>query len=216
MKTDLDDLPSYESKKLVRRNHHWNDDVPRSHVERWLRSKVNESFETVFSEWTKLSWLPSRLRNLDYFKNFVQTEFAINEKGELLAWSYGYARPLNDDFYVHPDSHKLLLAEKHKRVSYKKQQQEKLNKVFRSLGDYEQLCKIDGVWYHVILNASHEVSFYDTISKTYKTKTVQLKKGKTYFDVCRDHYWLSDVKKIVKQKEQLDSKALKKYNLKND
>lgn len=216
MKTDLDDLPSYESKKLVRKNRHWNYDVPRSHVERWLRSKVNESFETVFSEWTKLSWLPSRLRNLDYFKNFVQTEFAINEKGELLAWSYGYARPLNDDFYVHPDSHKLLFAEKRKKVSYKKQQQEKMNKIFRSLGDYEQLCKINGVWYHVILNSSYEVSFYDTISKTFKTKTVQLKKGTTYFDVGRDHYWLSDVKKIVKQKEQLDSKALKKYNLKND
>jgi hypothetical protein len=51
--------------------------------------------------------------------------------------------------------------------------------------------------------------------KSYKTKTVQLKKGKTYFDICRD-YWSSDATKIVKQKEQLDSKALKHYNLKND
>jgi len=215
MKTDLDDLPSYESKKLIRKNDNWNNDVSRSHVERWLRSKVNESFETVFSEWTKLSWLPSRLRNLDYFKRFVQTEFAFGEKDELLAWSYGFARPLNDDFYVHPDSHKLLYAEKRKKVSYKKQQQEKMNKIFRSLGDYEQLCKIDGIWYHVILNSSYEVSFYDSISKSYKTKTVQLKKGKTYFDICRD-YWSSDATKIVKQKEQLDSKALKHYNLKND
>jgi hypothetical protein len=215
MKTDLDDLPSYESKKLVRKKYNWNNDVSRSHVERWLHSKVDESFETVFSEWTKLSWLPSRLRNLDYFKHFVQTEFAVGENGELFSHSYGYVRPLNNEFYVHPDSHKLLLAEKLKRVSYKKQQQEKMNKIFRSLGDYEQLCKIDGIWYHVILNSSYEVSFYDSISKSYKTKTVQLKKGKTYFDIC-GNYWSSDATKIVKQKEQLDSKALKHYNLKND
>jgi hypothetical protein len=65
------------------------------------------------------------------------------------------------------------------------------------------------------LNSSYEVSFYDSISKNFKKKTVQIKKGTTYSDICRD-YWSSDAVKIVKQKEQLDSKALKHYNLKND
>jgi len=211
MKSDLDDLPSYESNRHVRLHYKRNEDVSLSRINRWLMSKVGQKFESVFSEWTKLSWLPSRLRDSENFKYHVETEFAVDEKEELCAYSYGWMRPLSDEFYIDPDSHLLLYAKKLKRVSYKEKMKAERDKVYRSLGDYTQLCKIDGIWYFIELNTSFKIRFYDYINKTFQTKTVNVEKGKCYFDIS---CW--DLRNVVKRKEQLDSKTLKKYNLKND
>ena len=215
MKTDFDDLPSYESKRFVRnvaQKHRWNEDVPRSHVERWLKSKVGEDFDSVFSEWTKLSWLPSRLRNLEYFKYFVETEvvFEDDQASRVFCFrNYGFVYPLSNSLYLDPNTKKIAFAKPLKKKSWKKSQEEKIAQRCIFLGDFHQLCKIDGIWYEIYLNPSVKVTVYDWYLKKYVQKTAITEKGKPYTDIL----WK---KELLKSMKQLDGKTLRKYNLKND
>jgi hypothetical protein len=215
MKTDLDDLPSYEGKRLVRnvaQKYRWNADVSRSRVERWLKSKVGEDFDNVFSEWTKLSWLPSRLRNLEYFKWFVETEVVFKDDQASFVFHfhrYGFIYPLSNSLYLDPNTKKIAFAEPLKKKSWKKAEAEKIAQRCIFLGDYHQLCKIDGIWYEIHLNPSVNVTIYDYSLKKLVYKTAITEKGKPYTDI--------DWKKgLLKSMKQLDSKTLRKYNLKND
>lgn len=212
MKTDLDDLPSYESKKFIRntqQDYRWNADVPRSHVERWLKSKVGEDFDTVFSLWTKLPWLPPRLRNLDYFKWFVKTEIVFGENNEIFHYSYAYLFRVQNTLYLDPKTNKILFAKPLKKRNWKKEQAEKLAKRCIFLSDYHQLCKIDGIWYEISLHPHVTVNRYDYQTKEFKKQTVKTKEKTPYTDLV----WKFEVLKSMKQ---LDGKTLRKHNLKND
>lgn len=214
MKTDLDDLPSYESNRNVRtiaQKYRHNSDVSYSHLKRWLKSKIGEKFEDVFSEWTKQHWLPPRLRNLEYFKTFVETEFVVDAKGELYAYSYGWARPLNNELYIDPDTQILSFAKPRKKVSYREKMKKEKEQIFRSLGDYEQLCKVDGVWFYISFKKYYTVARYDFTAEKIFNVTVPVKKGIEFIRDCCGFYDPS-----IESFKQLNSKELKRYNLKND
>jgi hypothetical protein len=209
MKTDFDDMPSYEGKKLVRERYKRSDDFPYRHAERWTKSKVGEDFDKVFSEWTKLLWLPSRFRNLDSLKRYIETEIVFGENDEVFRFNYGYLFRVQNQIYLDPKTNKILFAKPLKKRSWKKEQAEKLAKRCIFLSDLHQLCKIDGIWYEIHLNPSVKVRVYDWYLKKYTEKTAITEKGKPYTDIV----WK---KELLKSMKQLDGKTLRKYNLKND
>ena len=209
MKTDLDDLPSYEGKKLVRERYKRNDDFPYRHAKRWTKSKVGEDFDKVFSEWTKLLWLPSRFRNLDSLKRYIETEIVFGENDEVFRFNYGYLFRVQNQIYLDPKTNKILFAKPLKKRSWKKEQAEKLAKRCIFLSDYHQLCKINGIWYEIHLNPSVKVMVYDWHLKKYIQKTSPTKKDEPYTDIVYKTL-------VLKSMKQLDSKTLRKYNLKND
>lgn len=209
MKSDFDDLPSYEGKRLVRERYKHSDDFPYRHAKRWVETKVGEDFDKVFSEWTKLPWLPFRFRSLYYLKRFVETEIVLGENDEVFRFSYGYLFRIGNQIYLDPKTNKIVFAKPLKKRSWKKEYEEKLAKRCIFLGDYHQLCKIDGIWYEISLHPFVTVHRYDYFTKEFKKQTVKTKEKTPYTDLV----WKSDVLKSMKQ---LDTKALRSYNLKND
>jgi hypothetical protein len=209
MKSDFDDLPSYEGKRLVRERYKRSDDFPYRHAKRWIETKVGEDFDKVFSEWTKLPWLPARFRNLDSLKRHIETEIVFGENDEVFCFSYGNLFRIGNALYLDPKTNKILFAKPLKKRNWKKENEAKLARRCIFLSDYHQLCKIDGIWYEIHLNPSVKVMVYDWRLKKYVQKTSTTKKDEPY----TDSIWKTLVLKSMKQ---LDTKALRSYNLKND
>jgi hypothetical protein len=155
----LDTIPLREVPRSERRS--YRSDYPYRRIHNFLRSRVGRPWYSVTSEFVRADWVPVRHRLYSTLANEVEVStFLLN--GEVYYYSDGYRSPwarsgsegfaVKDEtreiFYIHPTT-KLLCYQPNKKINYRKRRAEEEAKVFRILGDYHQLLKIDGIWYEV-------------------------------------------------------------------
>ena len=218
MKPELEELPSRESNKVRRIRGNKGNGMPYSVVRRWIRSKVGESFESVLSQWVKLEWIPARFRSYSEFKRYVETEVVDGGDGKFYYASCFMGRLIPVDnisqtVFVNPKNHKLTLSKPIKRGSnWKKKREEELSKRFIRIGDHHHYCKIDGIWYEVILKDHFFVTRYDPVARECYQERRNVEKNTPLTDVSA--YKMSRF--FVLKREQLNSKKLKDLGLSNE
>ena len=227
----LEQLPSYEAKRFVRnqeRNYE-PEPFPYAHLEGFLMKNRGQSFDDVYSEYSHADWVPVQYRNLDFFKNFVEVDTFIGNDGLIYYNARWYPVPVSIDssyrvqlFYIHPTTKKLeCYQRKVSRTKIKYKWKKDLENRFRLIGPGHQLIKLKGIWYDLTFG----VIEYRTYLKEDGTwgyhrikseKEVNRLLNNVYgIDDFRKNPWFKLDYKDVKFK-QLNSKELKKNNLKND
>lgn len=207
---DYDTLPIAEpirNNEDLRRRHYPNNDIGQvyNRLRRWLRSRVGQKVDDVFSEWVKLDWIPKRFRNRDGFDRYVELTTMKDGKKVLFAgWSGKFQdiRQCRRIFYVHPEKRTLRYQE----TSLPKNKKEAPVE-FIYLEDGLQLRLLDGIWYEVSFKLSYQVKvFYrERCQMQWVTCTVAPDKPLNF---KRDG-------KAVLYKRQLSHCQLKKLNLSN-
>lgn len=208
-------MPSRESMRKV---DHWDDrdywgddDIPFDRIRRWIKSKVGGSFNNVFSQWSKLKWVPVRERNLRGFKRFVETDVVMINKIPFRKDCYRFQHTRITTVYVHPFTNNLTVPRRvAKTPGWYEREKEELSKRFIPITDYSHYCKIKGVWYEVALK-DHFVRYtFDHVLKRAVPVRVSVKKNTPL-----DGLGLFLTRGIVLKKEQLSSKKLASLGLTN-
>ena len=215
----LEELPIRDNKRNENKggykHHHWDSGYPYKKVRRFLMSRLGVVWDIVFSEFCKLTWLDKVFKNverLDVIFNtlIVEGEVYFLEEGS------GIPKPINDyhfwrgeTFYVHPITKKLELSPK------KKQKEESKSEMYRVLGDYHQLVKIQGIW-HEIKGTPIESEFVEIDGLHYKkTKTLPASLDmtrSTYPPFPQKFFGLKVVEEVRKYKKTEDGYYLIPYS----
>lgn len=123
-------------------------DVDYNRSNNWIRSKIGQHFDKVFSAWCDLEWVPIDRRNMEGIEMHIERVIPVN--GILYAQSYCGDLCKNwHGIYVHPKTKIISLKKDVRGISYKERQRREMLKYCRILDDYHQIFKIDGIWYDV-------------------------------------------------------------------
>ncbi len=226
---DYDSLPSYESTKFIRdqERHYPSEPFPVAHMEGFLMKNRGKHFDDVFSEFSHAKWVPHQYRTLDQFRYYVKTDTLKGKDGQIYYRSSWYPIPIAIDatnyvnlFYIHPVTKTLQLRQREaSRKKIKIKWKEELKDKFRLIGPGEQYIKIKGIWYHLTFEVDTVVRhFYNGVWKTRVRSLKEMTKLlNSMYDPARYRKNWFDVSLYNKVKfKQLNSKELKKNDLKND
>jgi hypothetical protein len=220
-----DDIDRIEELPLRERNHdyswenddYWGKDFPYRRVMRWLESQEGNHIDSVIHKFVNLKWLLPVYRTLGELRRKIEMDtFIENEKVCFYSlWCYwgkrGPHRIVEDEgskiIYVHPKTRLVCVHRPQARESWKKQEQEKLNKKLRILGDFHQLYKQNGIWYEV---KAEPIDRPESVIRN----LVSWKKLKPNDIILETKLGFMPLFKII-LKRQLNKKELKKYNLTN-
>lgn len=195
-------------------------------VRRWLVSREGKHLDEIVHEFVNLSWIPVAKRTYSFFCQFVETHTFKDSKGRIKFFdSFSYReteRSLDEAwgevFYIHPKTKRLHYKPKNGRVRYSKKRAAEMAEWFVKLGDYDQLIKLDGIWYHVYalpsdIMATPPAHRYDPNAPL----LYDFKYHRKYFYGPFDLRWREHVMLRPKvYKYQLPHERLKQYGLKND
>lgn len=176
----------------------------------WWKSKVGQHFDKVFSEWCDAEWVPPEYRNMEGAEGgFTRT---IMLDGILCA-VYRWTVTANwHGVYVHPKTKIISYKNRKRGIGYIQKQAKERAKVFRIIGDYEQLSKVNGIWYKVTIAPTYEKSQYKYVDGKYVTMpsiTMQTRKRIPY-----DTFGYKEHGKVTRK--QLSKDELKQYGVTND
>lgn len=231
-----DDIEKLEDLPLRERNHdyswendnYWGKNFPYRRVMRWIESQEGNHIDSVIHKFVNLKWLLPIYRTLDELRRKIEINTFI-EGGKVCYYSryMGYWRTdkaphyvVEDEmtkiFYVHPETRLICVHRPPSRESWKKQEQERLDKKFRILGDYHQLYKKDGVWYEVKAEPIDRPESFikNCIAGMGKNWNYGKKLGPKDIILETPLGFMPTFK--VTMKHQLNKKELKKYKLTND
>ena len=218
----LDDLPRRE------RNHdyswenddYWGKNFPYRRVMRWIESQEGNHIDSVIHKFVNLKWLLPIYRNLDELRRKIEMNTFI-ENGKICYYSrymgcwrsktapyYIVENETTKLVYVHPETRLVCIHRPPTRESWKKLEQEKLNKKLRILGDFHQLYKQNGIWYEIKAEKIDRNRMY---WKGYSRFGVDLKPKDIILETQRG--FMPSFKIIMKH--QLNKKELKKHGLSN-
>jgi len=230
------DIEKLEQLPLRERNHdyswenddYWGKDFPYRRMQRWIKSCKGRNIDEVISEYMHAKWVPIHHRFINQLRRHIELDTFMKD-GVVHYYDkymsifrdrapYTLAENgVNDCVYVHPTTRLVCVYKAPTRKSWQKEEQGKLAKRVRILGDYHQLYKIEGIWYEVKAKplppmpvASIGLSVYHSMYERCGPKDIIMEGGRSYS--------LKDTDPFVKitLKRQLNSKELKKYGLTND
>lgn len=147
----LEELPNREKVKLADGwGRYKGRDYPHNKVHRFLESRVGVKWDSVFSEFVKLTWIKDEDKTREKLSwDVVFDTMMIDGKVHYLDVGFGHPRLIGEHrwkqgtFYVHPITKCLAY------VKPAKKEPEKKPETFRILGNYHQLIKIKGFWHEV-------------------------------------------------------------------
>lgn len=200
-----------------------NDYFPYDRIHRWLRANVGKPWDKTIAAYTKADWVPGQHRTYSKLAEFVEVNTFV-EKGKTMFFAshfYGNAKQSLDDtlgeiFYVCPETKTLKYKPKVFTRSYRRTQIEERTTWLMVLKPYDQLIKLDGIWYHVWANPTDPKLFngYGAGDKPLLYDT--LRKRKEFIGPL-DPQWETYILMRPKiYKVQLGHGSLKHYGLTND
>jgi len=223
---DIDDLPSYESKRFVRNQDRDYDPIPfpYNRMHRFLMSQKGQKIDDVFSEYMHSSWVPTAYRTEKHFNWYVETHTFVGEDGGVWynARYWHFPRSVAEEnsknfFYVDPKTKNLVYKPKVKGKKYYRKREDVNSDTLTLLGDGEQLQKVKGIWYRFTFDVdNYDWTIVKNESGIYVRRMIQLPEEKRKkllnsrinFET-RFHYTNLKI-------AQLSHKELKNYKLKND
>ena len=156
----VEELPKRDNVRSPDDHHHWGMDYPYNKVRRFLMSRVGRDWDSVFSEFVHLDWIPKLYKTREQISHSVLLN-TFEKDDEIYFYdnyclSYNgseekiidYRMGFGDTFYIHPKT-RLLCYHKRKIVNNKKLQEKEQKRTVIILGNYHQLLKLDGIWYEV-------------------------------------------------------------------
>jgi hypothetical protein len=227
----MDDIEKFEelpSRISARREHayegydakHYRNDYGTDwrKVRRWLKSRLNKPWSRVSADYVRLDWVPKEDRRVSVLANTIVEVNTFMKDGEVCFLSGKEVVRVKDAWqeviYVHPITtnlqYKPIMSKAKRRAMWRG----KGKNDCRQLGPYNQLLKLDGVWYHV---------WADPID--YRTGTLYPANLPLIYDKKRIrrsyHIYDRDVLEYICNrpkiyKVQLTTRQLKQYGLKND
>lgn len=187
---------------------------PYNRIQRWLFSKIDVLWDNVVSEYVRLPWIPVQFRTYSHLTHSVEviTFVSDNDVAYYELHAYGNALKLVKDqwgevFYVHPITKKLAFKAKSKNWKKESWREKEIAKYFRIIGNFDQLIKLDGIWYHVWAEDTPEnrKAYSFTHPLIYDKELL-----KFYFTGCDGWFPIPSIKK------QLSKKELLRHGIKND
>ncbi len=220
-----DDIDRIEELPLRERNHdyswdnddYWGKELPYRRLMRWLESQEGIHIDSAIHKFVNLKWLLPVYRTLGELRRKIEMDTFIEDEKVCFysSWCYwgkrGPHRIVEDEgskiIYVHPTTKLICVHRPPSRESWKKKEQENLDKKLRLLGDFHQLYKQNGIWYEVKAEPIPRNRTGNTIGwgEVLKPKDVILETKLGF---------MPSFKIILKR--QLNKKELKKYNLINN
>lgn len=216
---ELDKLPKQE--KLGQSDDYYHGtDFPWKRAGAWFTSNVGRPIDDVFSDFVHLPWVPTQYRNHHQLTKFVEVKTFVKE-GEVyfyedrVWWGHqSHEQPIDklasyrgDPLYVHPVTRVLCKAKKKKIVAKPKPL------VFKNIGDFRQISKIDGLWFEVWADKVSEQTrkYFSPKDDLLKLHCNHHQMGLTWIQAGNSYMFQPRV-----LKRQLSSKELKKHGVKND
>lgn len=207
MNIDIDKLEELPFSEKRFRNRWGNEYRFRSHFIGFLKSRVGQNIDDVFSEFVHAKWVPHKFRNYKYFCSEVEVNTYFHK--EKIAYYPHYSNynqkeiSYVDDcgyykyfFYVNPKDKTL-------QVKYRKYQIKKIEPLTMiPISEGHQYLKLKGIWY--------EVKGFDLYGKLGKYQPLIIE-GQDFFRCWGSSY----VGVLISLKRQLNSKELKKLGIKN-
>ena len=203
-----------------------------SPLKRWLQSQVNRPWTNVYAEICANIDRRNTVQEhiFSHIGDFVERNTSLREGrvGYFSSWG-GKWSDISESYaemYVHPATG-ILLANRRRKTWRKVRDENRARAVAeertvrRDLGEFEQLHRLEGVWFHVVLESIalpvkrdgdlHYPRHWDVVSKR---------------EVSRDPNSVKTLQQLEKQygkwsafavrKRQLSSAELKKYRLTNE
>ena len=184
-------------------------------VSRWLDSQVGKNVDTVYSDWHRADWVPVKFKTIAQFGYWVELNTFV--QNEIIYHFIGYncvdptknfepvteAAWRNRTFYYVDPTTKLIQRVLHKRPEWKNRHKKTQNSNLVVLGNYHQLNKINGIWYESKAEVLTDIKWTDSICKN-------------PFDNLATGTDSWDAPKVKIYRRQLNSKELRKHNLKNN
>ena len=202
----------------------WRDEFPYKRMRRWIQSCVGHHIDDVIHEFVNSTWIPRHHRRASTLRRYIEFDTFL-KNGEVYYYTeYGMMGKHNNysnfvsvkvghrkTIYVDPVTKMVSV---YMGPSAKSKWIESRNKQFeakcRILGDYHQLCKIDGIWYEV----KGEVLPPHALGWGYERKNPTDVLVEPSFSWQNKNTKIPYVKIVLKR--QLSAKELKKHNLQND
>jgi hypothetical protein len=195
---------SWENDKYFGWNFSWR------RMQRWLESNLGKNVDTVIHNYVHAKWVPKEFRLAHNLRRHLEFNTFVGEDKKIYYYS-DYPTPWRDRddsampveggqkiFYVHPVSKTICIYTPPTRKSYQKKQQEARDARCRILGNYNQLYKLNGIWYQIkagIISNPTNLKPHDIILETIINFPPSFK---------------------IILKRQLNRAELKKHGLKND
>ena len=195
---------------------------PYDRVNRWLASRVGRNWDKIVHEYVHLDWVPLMKRRASELTNFVETRTFMEGKKVMFYSSHFYGDAVTsvdgsyqEVFYVHPKTNVLSFKRRTSQDDYNRKCRQERATWFIILGDYNQLIKLNGIWYHVWADNSdpYITIHYSPNSPLICDKERMRKEFLSPFDP-RWYDYLVHRPKVFKQ--QLSWKTLNYYGLVND
>jgi len=220
---NLEELPGREKFTDHSRDRE-HDGFPYKRIRRWIDSCVGRNIDDVIHDFVHLNWVPLQERRASTLRRYIEFDTFLKNNEVYYYTEYGMMHQYNNynnyvsvksgcgkTIYVDPVTKMVSV---YMGPSAKSKWIELRNKQFearcRILGDYHQLCKIDGIWYEV----KGEVLPPHALGWGYE------RKNPTDILVEPSFSWQNRNTKIpyvkIVLKRQLSAKELKKHNLQND
>jgi len=158
--------------KLRRKSKYFSDCL--GPLSRWLRSKLGENWDDVYSELCQILEIStlSGKHILSHVWGFVERDAVLVDG---IVYNRKYQRQLGkwrDEIYVHPETRILCVAKKVRKIPPQKPDD------FVEIDDYHHYCKIDGIWYLIELadREELEVTQYYSYVKIWGGKNIASKR----------------------------------------
>jgi hypothetical protein len=205
----------------------WRDEFPYKRMRRWIQSCVGHHIDDVIHEFVNSTWIPRHHRRASTLRRYIEFDTFL-KNGEVYYYTeYGMMGKHNNysnfvsvkvghrkTIYVDPTT-KIVSVCVHpsKKNTWQLSRKQHFDSKCRILGDYHQLCKIDGIWYEIkgeiVPSYALRWAFDHNIDR---------KKSTDILTEPSSNWQNKDIKiphvKIV-LKRQLSAKELKNHNLKN-
>lgn len=205
----------------------WRDEFPYKRMRRWIQSCVGRHIDDVIHEFVNSTWIPRHHRRASTLRRYIEFDTFL-KNGEVYYYiEYGMMGKHNNysnfmsvkvghrkTIYVDPTT-KIVSVCVHpsKKNTWQLSRKQHFDSKCRILGDYHQLCKIDGIWYEIkgeiVPSYALRWAFDHNIDR---------KKPTDILTEPSSNWQNKDIKiphvKIV-LKRQLSAKELKNHNLQN-
>lgn len=206
----LEDLPHNQSIKRKYHCGYWIREWKRAKT--WLRGHVGQTYDEILPKWIALKWLPTEWRNAKGLERTTTLTVRCSDGSirEATNPNSPDVRENSNNLFFHPENHKLcrplprreamavwnLRAKKNKTMTYFEWWQNR--RTYRVIGKSTRLLLEDGIWYLLSYPP------YDREGKAIDLREIQWSDKKSDWDIA------------YVSKRQLNSKELKKYNVKNE
>lgn len=216
----MENLPSRES---IDRGHRYycNNDFPWAKLKNWANRQVGRHVNDAFHDYTKMTDVPHRLRNREFFNNLISTNTHLID-GKVYVQNYEMM-PIDNmwywqEVYMHPATGIIHKRERRRRQKLTPEVWRRLHDDFRKVGKYQYLIRENGIWFMLDLNEQYTISKskpeYDSAGKWAGWKQWE-EIVQTPLKLKRDDIHRYP-RQMIKSKHQLCTKLLRKYNIANE